>query len=79
VLLITAGAIFLGELTDGQESRVIVNLGLELDAAFRDVYRDIRRVSLRFKGKLRNARFIDISKPIGRSEFIVGKFFSASA
>ena len=28
VLLVTASAIFLGELTNGQESRVIVNLGL---------------------------------------------------
>lgn len=75
VLLITASAIFLGELTAGQEARTIVNLGLSamlFFGAFISIFVGVSLVSKEIEKRTVYAIF---SKPIGRGEFIVGKYF----
>ena len=75
VLLITAGAIFLGELTAGQEARTIVNLGLGaclLFGAFISIFVGVSLVSKEIEKRTVYAIF---SKPISRAEFILGKYF----
>ncbi|MBS1793859.1 MAG: ABC transporter permease subunit [Acidobacteria bacterium] len=75
VLLITASAIFLGELTAGQEARTIVNLGLGavlLFGAFIAIFVGVSLVSKEIEKRTVYAIF---SKPIGRAEFILGKYF----
>src|SRR5947208_2026342 len=78
VLLITASAVFLGELTDGQESRVIVNLGLSSMLLFGTFIAIFVGVSLVSKEIERRTVYSIFSKPIGRGEFIAGKFFGLS-
>ncbi|MEK7724747.1 MAG: ABC transporter permease subunit [Acidobacteriota bacterium] len=75
VLLLTASAIFLGELTAGQEARTIVNLGLSamlLFGAFISIFVGVSLVSKEIEKRTVYAIF---SKPIGRGEFIIGKYF----
>ncbi len=74
VLLITASAIFLGELTAGQEVRTIVNLGLSaclLFGAFISIFVGVSLVSKEIE---RRTLYAVLSKPVGRGEFIVGKY-----
>lgn len=74
VLLLTASAIFLGELTAGQEARTIVNLGLSamlLFGAFISIFVGVSLVSKEIEKRTVYAIF---AKPIGRAEFIVGKY-----
>jgi len=74
VLLLTAGAIFLGELTAGQESRTIVNLGLSamlLFGAFISIFVGVSLVSKEIEKRTIYAIF---SKPVGRAEFVTGKY-----
>jgi ABC-type transport system involved in multi-copper enzyme maturation permease subunit len=74
VLLITASAIFLGELTAGQDARTIVNLGLGamlVFGAFISIFVGVGLVSKEIEKRTVYAIF---SKPIRRSEFIVGKY-----
>jgi ABC-type transport system involved in multi-copper enzyme maturation permease subunit len=75
VLLITAAAIFLGELTGGQEARTIVNFGLSamlLFGAFIAIFVGVALVSKEIEKRTVYAIF---SKPVRRGEFIVGKYF----
>ncbi|HQX56595.1 MAG TPA: ABC transporter permease subunit [Pyrinomonadaceae bacterium] len=74
VLLITASAIFLGELTAGQESRVIVNLGLSSILLFGSFISIFVGVSLVWKEIEKRTVYSIFSKPIGRGEFIIGKY-----
>jgi len=74
VLLITASAIFLGELTAGQEIRTIVNLGLSAMLVFGAFISIFVGVSLVSKEIERRTVYAIFSKPIGRGEFIVGKY-----
>lgn len=74
VLIVTASAIFLGDLTNGQEARTIVNLGLSamlLFGAFISIFVGVSLVSKEIEKRTVYAIF---SKPIGRGEFIVGKY-----
>ncbi len=74
VLLITASAVFLGELTAGQETRTIVNLGLSamlLFGAFISIFVGVSLVSKEIEKRTVYSIF---SKPVGRGEFIVGKY-----
>ena len=74
VLLITASAIFLSELTAGQEARTIVDLGLSamlLFGAFISIFVGVSLVSKEIEKRTVYAIF---SKPVGRGEFIVGKY-----
>ncbi|HRH42184.1 MAG TPA: ABC transporter permease subunit [Pyrinomonadaceae bacterium] len=74
VLLLTASAIFLGELTAGQEARTIVNLGLSAMLLFGSFISIFVGVSLVSKEIERRTVYSIFSKPIGRGEFIVGKY-----
>ena len=74
VLLITISAVFLGELTAGQEARTIVNLGLSamlLFGAFISIFVGVSLVSKEIEKRTVYSIF---SKPVGRGEFIVGKY-----
>lgn len=74
VLLITAAAIFLGELTAGNEGRVIVNLGLSvvlLFGAFIAIFVGVGLVSKEIEKRTVYAIF---AKPVGRGEFLIGKY-----
>jgi ABC-type transport system involved in multi-copper enzyme maturation permease subunit len=74
VLLITASAIFLGELTAGQEARVIVNLGLSATLIFGSFISIFVGVGLVSKEIEKRTVYSVFSKPVGRGEFIVGKY-----
>ncbi len=74
VLLLTAGAIFLGDITAGQESRVIINLGLSSTLLFGTFIAIFVGVSLVWKEIEKRTIYSIFSKPIGRGEFIVGKY-----
>lgn len=74
VLLITAAAMVLGELTAGQQVRTIANLGLSamlLFGAFIAIFVGVSLVSKEIERKTVYAIF---AKPLGRGEFIVGKY-----
>ncbi len=74
VFLITACAVFLGELTAGQEDRVIVNLGLGAMLIFGVFIAIFVGVGLVSKEIEKRTLYTIFSKPIGRGEFIVGKY-----
>lgn len=74
VLLITAAAIVLGELTAGQEARTIVNLGLSAMLMFGVFIAIFVGVSLVSKEIERKTVYAIFAKPVGRGEFIVGKY-----
>ncbi len=73
-LLITGSAIFLGELTAGQESRVIVNLGLSSILLFGSFISIFVGVSLVWKEIEKRTLYAVLSKPVGRGEFVIGKY-----
>jgi ABC-type transport system involved in multi-copper enzyme maturation permease subunit len=74
VLLLTVAAIFLGELTAGQEGRVIVNLGLSSMLIFGAFISIFVGVGLVWKEIEKRTVYSIFSKPVGRGEFIVGKY-----
>ena len=74
VLLITVAAIFLGELSAGQEARVIVNLGLSSTLIFGAFISIFVGVSLVWKEIEKRTVYSIFSKPVGRGEFIIGKY-----
>jgi ABC-type transport system involved in multi-copper enzyme maturation permease subunit len=79
VLLITASAVLLGDLTDGQEARTIVNFGLNamlLFGAFIAIFVGVGLVSKEIEKKTVYAIF---SKPVLRGEFIAGKYLGLCA
>ncbi len=74
VLLIIACAILLGDLTDGHEARTIVNIGLNamlLFGAFIAIFVGVGLVSKEIEKRTVYAIF---AKPVGRGEFIIGKY-----
>ena len=74
VLLITASAVFLGELTAGQEARVIVNLGLSSVLIFGAFISIFVGVSLVWKEIEKRTVYSIFAKPVSRTEFVVGKY-----
>ena len=74
VLLIVASAILLGELTNGQEARTIVNIGLNAMLIFGTFIAIFVGVGLVSKEIEKRTVFNIFSKPVGRGEFVVGKF-----
>lgn len=74
VLLITACAILLGELTDGQEARTIVNIGLNSMLLFGTFIAIFVGVGLVSKEIEKKTVFAIFAKPVRRGEFIVGKY-----
>jgi ABC-type transport system involved in multi-copper enzyme maturation permease subunit len=74
VLLLTAAAIFLGELSAGQEARIIVNMGLSAMLLFGAFISIFVGVGLVYKEIERRTVYAIFSKPVGRGEFLVGKY-----
>jgi ABC-type transport system involved in multi-copper enzyme maturation permease subunit len=74
VLLITSAAVFLGELTAGNEARVIVNLGLTTVLFFGAFIATFVGVGLVSKEIEKRTVFAIFSKPITRREFLIGKY-----
>jgi ABC-type transport system involved in multi-copper enzyme maturation permease subunit len=74
VLLITASAVLLSELTAGQEIRTIINLGLSAMLLFGAFIAIFVGVSLVSKEIEKRTVYSIFSKPIKRSEFIIGKY-----
>src|SRR5438067_10517662 len=74
VLLLTAGAIFLGELSAGQETKIIIDLGLSamlLFGVFIEIFVGVGSV---YKEIERRTLYAILSKPIGRGQFLLGKY-----
>lgn len=74
VLLLTAGAIFVGELSAGQEAKVIIDLGLSATLLFGAFISIFVGVGLVYKEIERRTVYAIFSKPVGRGEFLVGKY-----
>jgi ABC-type transport system involved in multi-copper enzyme maturation permease subunit len=79
VLLIVASAVLLGDLTDGQEARTIVNIGLNVMLLFGTFIAIFVGVSVVSKEIEKRTVYGLFAKPVRRSEFIVGKYFGLCA
>src|SRR5215467_9317772 len=78
VLLLTAVAIFIGELSGGQERKIIVDLGLSAILLFGTFIAIFVGVGLVFKEIERRTVYALFAKPVFRSEFLIGKFLGLS-
>jgi len=74
VLLLTATAITIGELSGGQERKVIADLGLSAMLLFGVFIAIFVGVGLVYKEIERRTVYSIFSKPVGRGEFLVGKY-----
>src|SRR5215831_19075016 len=74
VLLLIAGAIFLGELSAGQETKIIIDLGLSAMLLFGIFIAIFVGVGLVYKEIERRTLYAILSKPIGRGQFLLGKY-----
>lgn len=74
VLLLIAGAIFVGEISAGQEAKIIVDLGLSAILLFGVFIAIFVGVGLVYKEIERRTLYAILSKPIGRGEFLLGKY-----
>ena len=74
VLLIIACAKLLGDLTDGHEARTIVNIGLNAILLFGAFIAIFVGVSLVSKEIEKRTVYSIFAKPVGRGEFIIGKY-----
>src|SRR5215213_5925926 len=75
VLLLTGASVFIGELSGGQERKVIVDLGLSAMLLFGVFIAIFVGVGLVYKEIERRTIYAVFSKPVGRGEFLVGKYF----
>src|SRR5438128_3840696 len=73
-LLLIAGSIFLGELSAGQESKIIIDLGLSAMLLFGAFIAIFVGVGLVYKEIERRTLYAILSKPIGRGQFLLGKY-----
>jgi ABC-type transport system involved in multi-copper enzyme maturation permease subunit len=74
VLLLTGVAVFLSDLTAAEEFRLIVNLGLSAVLLFGVFIAIFVGVGLVYKEIERRTVYAIFSKPVGRGEFLVGKY-----
>ena len=74
VLLLTGGAIFLGELSAGQETKIIIDLGLSAMLLFGVFIAIFVGVGLVYKEIERRTLYAILTKPVGRGQFLVGKY-----
>src|SRR2546425_9799775 len=74
VLLLIGGAIFLGELSAGQEVKIIIDLGLSAMLLFGAFIAIFVGVGLVYKEIERRTLYAILSKPVGRGQFLVGKY-----
>ena len=73
-LLIIGGAIFLGELSGGPEAKIIVDLGLSATLLFGVFIAIFVGVGLVYKEIERRTLYAILSKPVGRGQFLAGKY-----
>ena len=73
-LLLIGSAIFIGELSAGQELKIVVDLGLSAMLLFGVFIAIFVGVGLVYKEIERRTLYAILSKPIGRGEFLVGKY-----
>ena len=74
VLLLTGGAIFLGELSAAQEAKIIIDMGLSAMLVFGAFISIFIGVGLVYKEIERRTLYAIFSKPVGRGEFLLGKY-----
>src|ERR1700704_3649969 len=74
VLLLTAAAVFLGDLSGGQERKIVVDLGLSALLLFGVFIAIFVGVGLVYKEIERRTVYAIFSKPVSRGEFLIGKF-----
>ena len=74
VLMLTGAAIFIGELSGGQERKIIVDLGLSAMLLFGTFISIFVGVGLVYKEIERRTVYAIFSKPVGRGEFLLGKY-----
>jgi len=74
VLLLTIGAIFIGELSAAQESKIIIDLGLSAMLLFGTFIAIFVGTGLVYKEIERRTVYAMFAKPVGRGEFLVGKY-----
>ena len=74
VLLLTATAISIGELSGGQERKIIADLGLSAILLFGVFIAIFVGVGLVYKEIERRTVYSIFSKPVGRGQFLVGKY-----
>jgi ABC-type transport system involved in multi-copper enzyme maturation permease subunit len=74
VLGLTVVAIFVGELSAGQEAKIIVDLGLSAMLLFGTFIAIFVGVGLVYKEIERRTVYAIFSKPVERGEFLVGKY-----
>lgn len=73
-LLLVGAAILLGDLTDGQEARTTVNIGLSAMLIFGVFIAIFVGVGLVTKEIEKRTVFAIFAKPVGRGEFLIGKY-----
>jgi ABC-type transport system involved in multi-copper enzyme maturation permease subunit len=73
-LLLIGGAIFLGELSGGQEAKIIVDLGLSATLLFGVFIAIFVGVGLVYKEIEKRTLYAILSKPVGRGQFLFGKY-----
>jgi ABC-type transport system involved in multi-copper enzyme maturation permease subunit len=74
VLILTGAAIFLGELSAAQEAKIIVDMGLSAVLLFGVFIAVFVGVGLVYKEIERRTVYAIFAKPVGRGEFLVGKY-----
>src|SRR3954447_9388959 len=74
MLLLTGASIFIGELSGGQERKIIVDLGLSAMLLFGVFIAIFVGVGLVYKEIERRTIYAIFSKPVGRGEFLLGKY-----
>ncbi len=74
VLLLTVASIFVGELSGGQERKIIIDLGLSALLLFGVFIAIFVGVGLVYKEIERRTIYAIFAKPVGRGEFLVGKY-----
>src|SRR5205085_2026432 len=74
VLILTVGAVFLGELSATQEAKIIVDMGLSAALLFGVFIAIFVGVGLVYKEIERRTIYAIFAKPVGRGEFLLGKY-----
>jgi ABC-type transport system involved in multi-copper enzyme maturation permease subunit len=74
VLLVIGAAIFVGELSGGQERKITVDLGLSAMLLFGVFIAIFIGVGLVYKEIERRTIYAIFAKPVGRTEFLIGKY-----
>jgi ABC-type transport system involved in multi-copper enzyme maturation permease subunit len=74
VLLLIAASLFLGDLSDSQEAKIIVDMGLSAMLLFGVFIAIFVGVGLVYKEIERRTVYAIFAKPVGRGELLVGKY-----